>query len=168
MYFTSWWDLCQAVNIQGYSALLFVILVPSFHCSHQEVICWHPGNIYSLYYLLTLCFTVYCSILCCWQFPAWGSIKFQVIVSVHKWPSGCFSKMCRQFSNVDVWILKSLITPAAHRNGNMLRGKRNQNRGDILSAFLDWVLKRSKNVTLGCPCSNMLREILQATSLTED
>lgn len=44
-----------------------------------------------------------------------------------------------------LWVLNSLIAPTAGRNANMLWDKRDQNRGDILSAFPDWVLKHSGN-----------------------
>ena len=179
-------SLPGSVNIRGCKRTwcwLFVILpVPSFRRSHQEVICWHPGVIYSLDYLFISVFYNLFPLLCA-ATSSWGSIKFissyfRVFMSVHESSSGGnFALKCRCQINPDSENSRGLISLTTHRrekkkNAYMQRDKRNQNSGDILSAFPDWGLKRAGNtekalkMSHSVSCHYMLCEILQAASLS--
>lgn len=124
--------------------------MPSFQRHHQEVMCSNPENIYSLYYLLLFCVSQPIPPFCAVDSFLLGLHKvhftiFQVIMSPHGSASGCFSEKRHQFSKWRCQIklysefLNSLITletPTCCET-------RSQNRADILSAFPDWVSKRS-------------------------
>lgn len=177
MYSTSY--CCKYMNCKHTRTLLFVIPVPRFRRRHQEVLCWHPADIYSLYYLFNSVFynlflSPELSLISSWESIMFILSYFRLSCRSTSCPRGVSAEMCRQVSDADVtlsfalWMWNRPLGATTHRNANMLRDKRNQNRADILSAFPDWDLKRSGNtekalkMSQSVLCHNMLHEILLA------
>lgn len=120
---------------------------------HQELRCWHLGDVYSLYYLLAPLWSGQSFVARLLAVSSRGSIKSSYYISGYRVSAQVDLRVFKEHmltqmwmsNKALLWVLNSHITPTTGRNANTLWHKRNQNTGDILSAFPDWVLKPSGN-----------------------